>query len=157
MNFNNPNTVVITDTSCLIILNKVSSLNILYQLFTTVITTPEIAAEYGNGLPEWITVQSVKQKELQKQFAEIVDMGEASAIALAHEIENNYIIIDDIGGRKLCTKLGLPFIGTFGLLIKAKEQGVIAEIKQVLDEIRKSDFRMTDELYLSVLKKANEL
>jgi hypothetical protein len=38
-------TVVITDTSCLIILEKIDLLFVLPQLFNVVITTPEIAAE----------------------------------------------------------------------------------------------------------------
>ena len=52
---------VITDASCFIILNKIESLSLLNQLFTTVITTPEIEAEYGN-LPEWVTILPVKNK-----------------------------------------------------------------------------------------------
>jgi predicted nucleic acid-binding protein len=47
----NTDTVVITDTSCLIILEKIALLTILHQLFNVVLTTPEIAGEYGLPLP----------------------------------------------------------------------------------------------------------
>lgn len=51
--------VVITDTSCLIILEKIALLPVLHKLFNIVLTTPEIAAEYGLPLPEWIVIISV--------------------------------------------------------------------------------------------------
>jgi len=50
------NNVVITDTSCLIILDKLNLLNILPQLFAQILVTTEIASEYGQPLPEWITI-----------------------------------------------------------------------------------------------------
>jgi len=108
MNLNKTGSVVvITDTSCLIILEKVALLDVLPQLFTTILTTPEIAAEYGSCLPDWIIVVPVKNKSFQQELVSKVDVGEASAIALAHEIENKYIITDDLEARKLCIKLGL--------------------------------------------------
>jgi predicted nucleic acid-binding protein len=45
------NIIVITDTSCFIILDKIAALYLLDALFTQVITTPEIALEYGKTLP----------------------------------------------------------------------------------------------------------
>jgi predicted nucleic acid-binding protein len=69
--------VVITDTSCLIILEKIALLSVLHQLFNIVLTTPEIAAEYGAPLPEWIIIISVKDKSLQQELSLVVDKGEA--------------------------------------------------------------------------------
>src|ERR1700743_2056472 len=96
--------VVITDTSCLIILQKLNLLELLNGLFDSVFTTPEIATEYGSHLPEWIEVIPAKNQSLQKEFSELVDRGEASAIALAIEIENKYLITDDLDARKLSVK-----------------------------------------------------
>jgi predicted nucleic acid-binding protein len=77
-------------------------------------------------LPEWISVVSVKNKSFQHELSLIVDEGEASAIALAHEIENKYLITDDLEARKLSIKLGLSVIGTFGVLLRAKQQRYIS-------------------------------
>ncbi len=78
-------TLVITDASCLIILDKIGKLHILPQLFNTVVTTPEIAIEYGKIIPEWLKLIPVNNLALKTKFARQVDIGEASAIALAHE------------------------------------------------------------------------
>jgi predicted nucleic acid-binding protein len=122
---------VITDTSCLIILEKITLLRVLHQLFNVVLTTPEIAAEYGSPLPEWIIITSVKDKSFQKKLTSVVDKGEASAIALAHETEHKYLITDDLEARKLAVKLGLSIIGTLGILLRAKQEGCISAVNHL--------------------------
>ena len=113
------NKIVIADTSCFVLLEKINALAILHELYSTVLITPEIAKEYSNPLPEWVSVQSA-DKSLIKKFRQFVDEGEASAIALASEVYCDYIIIDNLAGRKLAETLGLPIKGTVGVLLSAK-------------------------------------
>lgn len=40
--------VVISDTSCLIVLSKIGEIEILKKTYEQIFTTPEIAAEFGN-------------------------------------------------------------------------------------------------------------
>jgi predicted nucleic acid-binding protein len=82
--------VVITDTSCFILLDKLDAFQILHKLYSNIVTTPEIALEFGKKLPEWILIKSVADKKLQYFYAEKVDMGEASAIALALELDSPF-------------------------------------------------------------------
>lgn len=93
--------VVITDASCFIILDKIDGLHLLNSLYKHIVTTPEIAAEYGKRLPHWVNVQAVQDRNLLYNYADTVDIGEASAIALAEEIHADLIIMDDGKGRKL--------------------------------------------------------
>jgi predicted nucleic acid-binding protein len=51
--------LVITDASCLILLDKIEYLDLLPKLFDVVITTPEIALEYGKTIPKWLTIIKV--------------------------------------------------------------------------------------------------
>ncbi len=46
--------VVISDTSCLIILSNINELELLNDLYGEIITTQDIQREYGEPLPEWI-------------------------------------------------------------------------------------------------------
>lgn len=87
--------VIISDTSCLIILTKIGELDLLRQLYQTVIITPEIQLEYGKQLPDWIKVQQAKDHYKQQLLEMQIDIGEASAIALALETSGNIIILDD--------------------------------------------------------------
>ena len=83
-------------------------------------------------------------------------MGEASALALALEFENSTLIIDDLKGRKVAERLGLRYSGSFGLILKAKQIGVIESIRPILDKIKETDFRFNDQLFKTILKKSGE-
>ena len=48
--------VIISDTSCLILLDKIQELAILKNLFGQVVTTQIVADEFGGLLPEWIVI-----------------------------------------------------------------------------------------------------
>ena len=149
------NRIVITDTSCFILLDKINALHILHQLFTEVITTSEIASEYGAPLPDWVIVENPVWP-LEKGLLKRVDPGEASAIALALEISCDYIILDDIAARKLAEKLGLPVKGTVGILLEAKQQGTIPLLRPFLELIQKTNFRLSPQLVEEFIRKADE-
>jgi predicted nucleic acid-binding protein len=149
------NKIVITDTSCLILLEKINALDILPRLFETILTTPEIAEEYGGQLPSWITVKNADQVA-KEEFMRYVDRGEASAIALAVENKCDYIIIDDMAGRRLATKLGLPVKGTVGVLLLAKQNGVIPVFGPYLHLIQQTNFRLSSSLAAQFIKDAGE-
>ena len=86
-----------------------------------------------------------------------INKGEASAIALALEIHDNIVILDDWKARKIAERLGISITGTLGVIIKAKNTGIIASIKPFLDKVRETNFRISEELEQIALKEANEL
>ena len=148
--------IVISDTSCLIILDNINHLWILKELYHEVYTTNIIAKEYGKPLPEWIIIEEVKDIKYQKLLQIAVDEGEASAIALAFQFINSLLLIDDLKARKLAKKLNLKFTGTLGILVKAKKSGIIKEIKPILKLILETNFRLSDATIKEILKQAGE-
>lgn len=85
-----------------------------------------------------------------------LDEGEASAIALALEMENSILILDDLKGRKVADRLKLRYSGTPGLILGAKQAGIIKRVSPVLDKVRSTDFRFSDGLLETLLKEAEE-
>lgn len=73
--------IVISDTSTLILFHKIGEINLLQKVYVELITTPEIAEEFGEKLPDWIKIQTVSDKKYQIFLETQVDHGEASAIA----------------------------------------------------------------------------
>ncbi|WCT11987.1 DUF3368 domain-containing protein [Mucilaginibacter jinjuensis] len=126
--------IVIADTSCFILLDKIGELEILKSLFGNVITTTVIAREFGSDLPEWVEIRSVKDLHFQNTLD--VDAGEASAIALALESEPSLLIIDDNKGRKAARRLNLNITGSLGIFLKAKKAGNISSIKPIVEKIQ---------------------
>ncbi|WP_208394647.1 DUF3368 domain-containing protein [Mucilaginibacter gilvus] len=95
-------------------------------------------------------------ENVQFQFSLDIDPGEASAIALAMEFGPALLIIDDGKGRKVARKLNLEVTGTFGVILKAKEFGIIPAIKPVVEKIRKTNFWYSPEVINEILLLARE-
>ena len=148
--------VIISDTSCLILLSKIGELNLLFRTYGEIIITPEISQEYGNLLPNWVKIISVKNNSIQNEFEKIVDLGEASALALALELKNCLVILDDKKGRMLAKKLNIEITRTLGTLIKARQQNIIPRVKPILDKLRKVNFRIDPEIEKGVLRLVGE-
>ena len=148
--------IIISDTSCLIILNKIGELELLQKVYGQIITTPEIATEYGELLPGWIKIMAVTDKFRQQILEMQIDKGESSAIALALETPNSTIILDDYKARKIAEQLGITYTGTIGVIIKAKLNGIIPSIIPVLKKIKLTDFRLSPDIEKQALKEANE-
>lgn len=148
--------IIITDTSCLILLEKINGFDVLRRLFTNITTTPEIKTEFGANLPVWITISPVKDIALMAVLKESIDPDEASAIALAIETPNSLVIVDDLKGRKLAKRMSLSIMGTLGMLLKAKQQNVITLVKPYIDLIQETDFRVSQLIISYVLEQAGE-
>jgi predicted nucleic acid-binding protein len=93
--------IIISDTSCLIALSNIGMLHILKDLFGEVLITAEVNEEFENQLPNWIILTQVQDQLKQAEIESKLDKGEASSIALALEIPNSTLIIDEVKGRLL--------------------------------------------------------
>jgi predicted nucleic acid-binding protein len=148
--------VIVSDTSCFIILSSIDELSLLQKLYGTIITTQDIAMEYGENLPNWVEIVIVKDKQKQQLLEMQLDKGESSAIALALETANCTLILDDLKARKIAHQLNVSFTGTLGIIIKAKQKGIIDAVKPIIEKIKQTNFRISPELELQALKEAKE-
>jgi predicted nucleic acid-binding protein len=148
--------VVIADTSCFIVLSNINELDLLQKVYGEITTTAVIASEFGNTLPEWVTIKSPKDIQKQKILELQVDKGKASAIALAMELDGSVIVLDDLEARTLAKKLGITVTGTLGVLVRAKLNGSLPMVKPLLDRIKQTNFRISPALEFLTLKEAGE-
>ena len=148
--------VVISDTACLIALDKIGHLDLLKLLFGQVIVTPTVAAEFGTALPEWIEIQSPANVSLQTFLEETIDAGEASAIALAVEIKGCYLILDDLRARKVASGMGLEFTGTLGIIAVAKKRSVIPLARPLFEKLIETDFWISEKFLQQLLAELGE-
>lgn len=61
--------------------------------------------------------------------------GESAVIALAQNTVDSIAVLDDLAARRCAQALGLKFTGTLGLVLMAKNQGIIATVTEALDAI----------------------
>ncbi len=148
--------VIISDSSCLILLDKLDELTLLQELYGEVLVTPEILVEVGIAPAKWMVVRAAQNKSVQQLIAARFGMGEASAIALAQETEDALLIIDDNRAKNYAKQLGIQVTGTLGVLLEAKEEGVIVLVRPFLERIKQTNFRIDAALEASVLEMAKE-
>jgi len=148
--------IVISDTSILILFRKIQKFDLLKSIYTELTTTPEIAEEFGEELPGWVKIQSVSNKKYQVFLETQVDLGEASAIALAKELEDTLLLLDDLKARELAKQLNLKVTGTLGIIHKAKQLGIIDKVKPLIDKLLETNFRISNLVIEEMLKLNNE-
>jgi len=143
---------IISNTSCLIVLDNIGMLDVLKELYGKVFITEEVSKEFDKTVPDWIEVRKVSDNKYLKLMKNFVDLGEASTIALAVETDDIVIILDDFKARKLAQKLNLKITGTIGVLIKARKRNIITSTQEVLNKLRNEGFRISDEIEKEFLK-----
>jgi predicted nucleic acid-binding protein len=160
--------IVVSNTSPIIALACVGQLELLRGVYSQIIIPDAVFDEItvaGAGEPgareiaqaTWVKCQSVHDTPLVTALRLELDAGEAEAIALAIERNADLILLDERIGRRAAQRLGLTTVGTLGVLIAAKDRGLLAAVRPVLDSLRiDAGFWITDDLYNSVVNAANE-
>jgi len=148
--------IVISDTSCLILLKRIGELDLLRKLSKRVFVTPAVQAEYGEELPAWIHVKEPYIDHYQRILEMDLDSGEASSLALCISMPDALLIVDELKGRRIAQKLNLRYSGTLGMILKAKQTGVIPSVAPLIQKIKQTNFWVTNELLEFLMRKANE-
>ena len=157
---------VISNTTPIISLLKIDKLEIFKDLYGEIIIPEEVFNEIEAGKHKefykdltkikWIKIKKIKDNDALSYFLDL-DKGEAEAIVLAKEQKADLIILDESLGRFHAKHTGLKVTGTIGLLLKAKQQGLIPEIKPLLLELKSKNVWFGANFLANVLKFADEI
>jgi predicted nucleic acid-binding protein len=147
--------IIVSDSSPLIALSLCGGLDILDHLFDEVLIPEQVYREIDvPGKPEaaeialWARGRVVQAGAAHAGKARrlSLDPGETEAIALYWEKSADLLLIDEQRGRNAAAGAGIRVIGTAGLLLEAKKEGLIATIKPSLDVLRASGIRISNAL-----------
>lgn len=152
--------VVVSDTSPITALLTIGQLELLRQLFGEVVIPPAVRVELERGhpsFPDWLQVRQVRDQTLASAYERFVDRGEAEAIALAQELNADRLLIDERKGRRLAQEAGIPVLGLVGVVLLAKQGGLISSARNLLEQLdREAGFYLTSELKEEALKSVRE-
>jgi len=104
---------------------------------------------------EWIIIENIKNPDSLAFFVDL-DKGEAEVLILAKEQKADLVILDEIMGRRYAKQLELNLTGTLGVLLKAKEKGIINSIKEILTELTEKGTWLNPKLIKKVIDMSNE-
>lgn len=159
--------IVVCNAGPLITLTKINRLHLLRDLFGQ-ITIPQAVYDEvvlrGSGRvgaletrdAGWILVRSAGDRLSITLLREELGLGESEAIVLAQELNASWLLLDDALARRKANRLGIPVVGTLGVLLMAKNAGLISTVKAALDDLGRTDFRASQRVLDEVLYKAGE-
>jgi uncharacterized protein len=156
--------IVVSDTSPISNLIQIDCLFLLEKLFGKIVIPTTVFHELCVietqktilGNTTWISVQEVIDANQVATLEMILDKGEAEAIVLAQELEATQLLIDERKGRTEAERRGLKIVGILGILIKAKQEGLISFVKPYLNRLVSVGFRINPRFLTEVLTLVDE-
>lgn len=160
--------IVVSNTTPLIGLATIERFDLLQQIFGKVYIPQAVYDEsvtYGRAEggakqevsgADWIETIAVKDRLAVDVLLDELDRGEAETIVLAHELNADWVLMDEKKGRRKVTELGLDKIGTVGILLKAKQVGLLPQIRPDVERLRAQGFSISQRVVDAVLQQAGE-
>jgi hypothetical protein len=160
-----PDGPVVLNNTPLVALWSIGRLDLLRELFGEVIIPLAVEAEFlaidrsvrERSLADspWVRTVGLAQPRRALAFAGL-DQGEAEVLALAEERDARLVVLDERKARRFAERLELPLTGTLGLLLSAKETGLIDSVALLIDSIRDAGLYLRNDLVRRVLELAGE-
>lgn len=159
-----PNPLVV-NASPLIVLAKTGFLDLLRAFGNPVIVPSAVVQEVQQGGPSdpatqalalpWLTIVDAGQPPgILQPFG--LDPGEEAVLAWVLANPGSEAVLDDQTARKCAKALGIPYRGCLGLVIAARQHGIIAAARPVLDQLRQAGLRLTDRIVNQALAMVGE-
>ncbi len=130
--------IIFSNTTPFIALASIQQLDLLPRLFQRIHVVEEVAAECRTGGPvfipdlahfSWIQVVASTPILHSNRLLEL-DKGEKHTLDMACKYGADWVLIDEKIGRNVAEYLGLHVVGTLGILLKAKQAGLIDSFSQ---------------------------
>lgn len=160
--------IVVSDTTPLIGLATINQFELLYHLFgkvyipqavydeAVVAGREEGGAKNEVSTADWIEVVAVEDRLAVDVLLDELDLGEAETIVLAREIAADWVLMDEKKGRRKLTQMDLQKLGTVGILLKAKQVGLLPVLRPHLEQLHRQSFRLSQTVIDAVLQQAGE-
>lgn len=148
--------IAVSDASPLISLSQIQHIHLLRNVFTQVVVPPAIELEVMPSvgpLPHWVERQHIHPSA---DFLHHLDPGEREAIALALELNADFLVIDDLPGRRAAELHGLRVVGTWGTLVMARRRGLVNQVRPLMDALMNEGLFVSEQIYGEILVLAGE-
>jgi predicted nucleic acid-binding protein len=162
--------IVVADAGPLIAFGRLDKLSLLGAIFERVIVPQAVYAEtlLRPDVPDAVAIRAAVANgslSVEASLPERADLpvevevelgdGEAAAIALAAKFACG-VLIDDSQGRAVAAALKLKVIGSVGVLVIARERGLIPALAPLLEALRSSGYYLSERLIQTALERVGE-
>lgn len=158
---------IVVNSTPLLVLGNIGQLDILHKMYGKIVIPEAVYREVTEkddaasqailAAKDWIEVQEIKNPNEYALYRARLHAGEVETMILAQqEPIADIVVLDDNAARKTAEFLGLKVTGTIGILVKAKQNGIIQQVKPLLNEIMQNGFFISDKLLRLILEAAGE-
>lgn len=158
---------VVINASPFILLCKSGLAELLPQLFSEICMPERVSMEIilGNDIASE-KLYDYEETWLRRYLVKVVEEvlvwnlgdGETDVLSFAFANQQSYTaLIDDWAARKCAETLNIKTLGTGGILVLAKERGLITNVLSELKKLQNAGIWISDEVVEIILKQANEL
>lgn len=155
--------LVVADTGALISLILVGKIDLIEKVFGDFYIANAVWEElksyknpaFDNGVLFELGKRVVKIRS-KNHLLVIMDYGESESVILYEELGADYLLIDDNKARVLAESFNVNCIGSVGLLVKAKEKGLIKELRPIFIKFLKNERYFSQKLLNMILIQAGE-
>lgn len=156
----------IADASPLIVLTRIGRLDLLDILPRPVVVPGAVRTEI-RAKGRWnATARALRSSDRfriqdEVEVSEAIERrdlgpGETEVLALAGSSPRTAALIDDRNARRCADDLGIPFMGTAGLVLKAKHEGVVGAAAPILEELVEAGMYLDQNLRADLLRHVGE-
>ena len=147
--------IVVADTSPINYLVLIDEINVLAKMYGTVVipdlvrkellhpSTPATVTLWLRNAPAWLEVRTPTSSP--DAILSELDPGERDAIVLAIELRAAQLLIDDREGRRHAERLGIPIMGTLGVLREAGALKLL-DLRAAAARLRTTNFHVSPEV-----------
>jgi len=156
----------VVDSSPLILLSKIGQVALLHELPDEMVIPAGVAQEIQRGAKNdvarrwlenegntWVQETSVVIPLISTW---LLGLGESQVLSYVQTHPDSVAIVDDRAARNCATTLKIPIRGTLGVLLLAKKNGKIAQIKPLLTQLQNVGLRINTKLIDEALRLAEE-
>jgi len=158
---------LVINTGPLIALASCGRLSLFQGLFQSVLVPETVRHEFQHGsskpaqevseteLPDWMEVRTPESPS-SLLLSTYLDAGEADVISLAVERKIRWVAVDEKRGRRVARLFGLSVIGSVGILLRAKREGLIDAVRPSMETMKQAGIWMSAQLWERAIRAAGE-
>ena len=159
--------IIVSDASPIRALDHVGLLSLCGDLYGTVIVPEAVRLELLRPTLTCAAIDIRNQSGFKVQIPSAtptalgvpadLDPGESEAIALAIELRADLVLMDERKATQAARQMGLATIGVIGILLEAKQRGLVGGVMPVVDQlVTELNFFVSPALRLRVAQLAGE-
>lgn len=156
----------VVNASPLITLGKISGISLLERMCSDLIVPEGVVWELDKGSADdpanvWIHREGASFVRRLEEVPPLVlswdlGKGETEVISWAYINPGYEVILDDRAARNCASSLGIRVRGTIGIILLAKKERVLPQVKPLLSRLSESGFRISSELLRAAYRLADE-